>query len=295
MEEAGSNQADESRRCGLVMPLSAIDSCPEHHWVDVRSILSEAIQQAGFTPNMVSAADEVGIIQTRIIQNLYENPIVVCDVSAKNPNVMFELGMRLAFDKPTIIIKDDETSYSFDTAPIEHLEYPRDLRFPMITKFQKELADKIKKPHHRSSQDPDYSAFLKHFGKFTVAAVETSEVSKEVYLLEEIRELKSLVRHSLQQRSRDRRRYHDLWAQEKRPDSRSDGEVIAGVRKMIRNYLLAQISASGESVDHKDLWARARREIFENSQSMQFMTQEEREAIFERAYIEVMDTLNHAT
>jgi len=32
---------------------------------------------------------------------------------------MFELGLRLAFDKPAIIVKDDNTSYSFDTAPIE--------------------------------------------------------------------------------------------------------------------------------------------------------------------------------
>jgi hypothetical protein len=35
--------------------------------------------------------------------------------------------MRLAFDRPTIIVKDDLTTYSFDTSPIEHLEYPRDL------------------------------------------------------------------------------------------------------------------------------------------------------------------------
>jgi hypothetical protein len=64
------------------------------------------------------------VTQKRIVQNIYDNEMVICDVSAKNPNVMFELGMRLAFDKPAIIIKDDKTNYSFDTAPIEHLEYP---------------------------------------------------------------------------------------------------------------------------------------------------------------------------
>jgi hypothetical protein len=34
---------------------------------------------------------------------------------------MFELGMRLAFDKPTVIIKDDKTDYMFDTGIIEHV------------------------------------------------------------------------------------------------------------------------------------------------------------------------------
>ena len=77
--------------------------------------------------------------EKEIIQNLYENPGLVCDVSGKNPNVMFELGLRLAFDKPTIIVKDNKTSYSFDTSAIEHLEYPRDLRFSKIVEFKKTL------------------------------------------------------------------------------------------------------------------------------------------------------------
>ncbi|WP_353118770.1 hypothetical protein [Myroides odoratus] len=55
------------------------------------------------------------------MNNIYNDEIVVCDVSSKNPNVMFELGLRLAFDKPTIIIKDEKTGYSFDTGVIEHL------------------------------------------------------------------------------------------------------------------------------------------------------------------------------
>jgi hypothetical protein len=131
--------------CGIVMPISNIDGCAAEHWVEVREILLEAIEEAGFEGNLVSNAEEVGIIQKRIIENLYDNPIVVCDVSGKNPNVMFELGLRLAFDKPTVIIKDDKTAYSFDTAPIEHIEYPRDLRFSQIVEFKERLAEKIKK------------------------------------------------------------------------------------------------------------------------------------------------------
>ncbi|HMY40859.1 MAG TPA: hypothetical protein PK011_16155, partial [Marinagarivorans sp.] len=100
----------EKLQCGIVMPISSIDGCNEAHWADVLEIINESIEDAGFYGELVSNADDVGIIHKRIIQNLYENPMVVCDVSGKNPNVMFELGMRLAFDKPTIIIKDDKTA-----------------------------------------------------------------------------------------------------------------------------------------------------------------------------------------
>lgn len=179
--------------CGLIMPISAIDGCNEQHWQDVKEIISSAVEKAGFVPNLVSYADDVGIIQKRIIQNLYENPIVVCDVSGKNPNVMFELGLRLAFDKPTIIIKDNDTSYSFDTSPIEHLEYPRDLRFNKIVEFKESLGEKIKATYDKSIKDKDYTTFLKHFGAFTAAKIETKEVSKEDFIIEELKELKKSV------------------------------------------------------------------------------------------------------
>lgn len=176
--------------CGLVMPISAIDNLPEMHWNEVRTIISDSIEKAGFAPNLVSNADDVGIIQKRIIQNLYDNPIVVVDVSAKNPNVMFELGMRLAFDKPTIIVKDDKTTYSFDTAPIEHLPYPRDLRFTQIMEFKEKLTEKIKATHAKATSDPSYTTFLKNFGEFTVAKLDKKEVPGQEFILEEIKALR---------------------------------------------------------------------------------------------------------
>lgn len=181
--------------CGVVMPISAIDGCTETHWADVLDILTEAIEDAGFDANLVSNADDVGIIHKRIIQNLYDNPVVVCDVSGKNPNVMFELGLRLAFDKPTVIVKDDRTTYSFDTSAIEHLEYPRDLRFSRIVEFKQKLAEKIKATHVRATSDPTYTTFLKHFGEFTVAKLEKKEVSGQEFILEELRAVRTALRH----------------------------------------------------------------------------------------------------
>lgn len=187
------DKQNDKNKCGIIMPISAIDNCSEQHWIDVKNILIDTIQSAGFEANLVSNADDVGIIQKRIIQNIYDNPIIVCDVSGKNPNVMFELGMRLAFDKPVIIIKDNITSYSFDTSPIEHLTYPRDLRFNKIVELKKELKEKIIGTYQKSQSDPSYTTFLKNFGRFTVAKLATTEVSQNEFLMEEIQELKSLI------------------------------------------------------------------------------------------------------
>ena len=187
-------ESEDTKTCGIVMPISSIGTYSESHWADVLSILSDCIEKAGFEANLVSNADEVGIIQKTIVQNLYDNPMIVCDVSAKNPNVMFELGMRLAFDKPTIIVKDDATAYSFDTSPIEHLEYPRDLRFGKIVDFKKRPTAKIAGTAKKAIDDPNYSTFLKNFGEFKVAQLDHKLVPLDEIIIEEIRGIQSSIR-----------------------------------------------------------------------------------------------------
>jgi hypothetical protein len=167
-------QIKEERRCGIIMPISKIGDCTQQHWKEVKGIIEDAIKAAEFTPLLVSDADDSGIIQHRIVQNIYDNEMIVCDVSCKNPNVMFELGMRLAFDKPTIIIMDNDTPYSFDTAPIEHLTYPRNLNYYDILDFKEKLTQKIKATYE-SYLNQTANTFLKNFGEFRVASIEHRE------------------------------------------------------------------------------------------------------------------------
>ena len=106
---------------------------------------------------------------------------------------MFELGMRLAFDKPTIIIKDSKTNYSFDTGIIEHLGYPRDLHYYSILEFKDTLSKKIKATHKKATTDTSYTTFLGHFGEYTVANLEKTELGGNEFVLRAIDELRSEV------------------------------------------------------------------------------------------------------
>ena len=192
-EQGLKTSLNENPTCGIIMPISAIDGCTAEHWAEVKSILSEAIEKAGYSASLVSDANESGIIQKRIVQNIYDNEIVVCDVSGKNPNVMFELGMRLAFDKPTIIVIDDNTNYSFDTTIIEHISYPRDLHYPSIIKFKEKLKEKICATMKKAKEDTDYSTFLKNFGKFEVAHIESKKGSLDDVMITKLDDLSKQV------------------------------------------------------------------------------------------------------
>ncbi|SOS36027.1 hypothetical protein CFBP6411_04670 [Pseudomonas syringae group genomosp. 3] len=178
--------------CGLIMPISAIDGCAAEHWTEVKSILCDAIgdiEKFSFTAKLVSEQDDVGVIQKRIVQNIYTSDIVICDVSCKNANVMFELGMRLAFDKPTILIKDDQTDFSFDTGVIEHLLYPRDLRFSRMVAFKKLLSEKVAATYGAYIADPNHSTFLKNFGSFKIASVDQTVGTTDQVMLDMMQDL----------------------------------------------------------------------------------------------------------
>lgn len=183
------NQLAKLPFCGIIMPIAPMGQYEKSHWDRVRTVLDEAIIDAGYSPRLVSESENIGVIHARIVQNLYDDPIVVCDVSGKNANVMFELGLRLAFNKPTIVIKDDLTDYSFDTSPIEHINYRADLRYDDVRDFKKKLSAVIVATVVKKDSDPSYSPFLGHFGKFEVAGLETKTVSSDQFLLKQMEAL----------------------------------------------------------------------------------------------------------
>lgn len=153
----------------------------------IRKIVEEAVNEYGATIRMVSEKEDSGIIQKSIVQAIYDDELVICDVSCKNPNVLFELGMRLAFDKPVVIIYDGIGKYPFDITNIKYVSYPRSLDYCEIKEFKESLKKMIEKTLRETN-----NTFLKTFGTFTTykAKEETIELkeSEKIFLdkLEEI-------------------------------------------------------------------------------------------------------------
>lgn len=221
--------APPPRKCGLVMPISAMDGILASHWQDVKAIVIDALPD--WNVSLVSDGDDAGVIQQRIVERLYKDDMVIVDVSARNPNVMFELGMRLAFDKPTVIVKDEVTIYPFDVAPNEFVDYPRDLRFQKIVEFQKRLAMKVE-----ATARPGHITYLKNFGPFKIAKIETQEVAADSLILERLDRLEGMIaRLAIKQETTDtpsNRPYREIS-----PVDRAT--IYARVRKRILEQMVA--------------------------------------------------------
>lgn len=182
---------------GLIMPIAEISGLSEQHWEDVKRIIIEAIksdEEYEMKVRLVSHSDEVRVIQTSIVQNIYNDDIVIIDVSAKNANVMFEFGMRLAFDKAFVVIKDDATPYIFDTGNIQHLEYPRDLRYTRIEAFKATLRDKVINTLEHALANKDKSLYLEQYGDLKPSKIEGKEVDVTEYFERSMNSLRKDIR-----------------------------------------------------------------------------------------------------
>ncbi|MCC9604221.1 hypothetical protein LOC67_27015 [Stieleria sp. JC731] len=77
------------------------------------TLITPAANAAGFA---VETADQHGsdVIQSTIITQLLAKELVIADLSDHNPNVLFELGIRIARDLPLALIKAEGTERIFD-------------------------------------------------------------------------------------------------------------------------------------------------------------------------------------
>jgi len=79
----------------------------------LKSVVTPAANDAGFS---VETAQQQGsdVIQSTIINQLLTADLVVADLTDHNPNVLFELGIRLAKELPVALIKAEGTGPVFD-------------------------------------------------------------------------------------------------------------------------------------------------------------------------------------
>lgn len=129
------SQQESKPVCFVIMPIADVASYEPGHFGRVyEHVIKPAVTAAGFTPVRADDAVKTDYIVVGIIQKIVESEMVVCDFSARNPNVMYELGIRHAFNKPVVLIKDRRTEKIFDIQGLRYAEYDETLRIDAVNK-----------------------------------------------------------------------------------------------------------------------------------------------------------------
>lgn len=131
--------------CFIIMPISEPEGYEKGHFNKVyEDIIKVACKSAGFSPIRADEVKQTNLIHLDILQKLIDSPMAICDLSNRNPNVLFELGLRQAFDKPTVLIQECGTPKIFDISPLRYTEYRKELKYREVLEDQELIANAIK-------------------------------------------------------------------------------------------------------------------------------------------------------
>ena len=153
IKEQGSSK---TKTCFVIMPISDHpDYAPGHFKRVYEYVIKPACQKAGYEAKRADDTSKTNDIVSDIIKKIIDSDMAICDMSSRNPNVFYELGLRHAFNLKTTLIKDKKTSRAFDIAGLRSVEYDESLRVDEVEKAVTAIADAIEETENMTSEEPN--------------------------------------------------------------------------------------------------------------------------------------------
>lgn len=211
----------ESNDCFVIMPIADHDGYDKGHFTKVyEDIFKPACASAGFAAVRADEVKQTNLIHLDILQKLIESPMAICDLSSRNPNVLFELGLRQAFDKPTVLVQEAGTPKIFDIAPLRYTEYRRELRYREVLEDQSMISEAIKATKVATDRGEGVNSIVRILSLSKPASLKEVSNNDSAGLLQLVRaemsEMRSDFRRTMFMMERDRER---LVYSEHRPSS----------------------------------------------------------------------------
>ena len=189
------------KKCFVIMPISDSDGYEKGHFDRVFDyIVAPACRQAGYEAFRADGTSKANVIIVDILRNVVNCDMAICDLSSRNPNVFYELGFRQAFNKKTVLMKDERTDRPFDISSIRSLNYDSSLRIDLVNKAVSELSKALMETQKMTDVEPN--SLLKLLAIDNPAKLpEKHELSDDsTVILQAIRDLSDDIQRNLRKR-----------------------------------------------------------------------------------------------
>lgn len=190
VEKVEKTQSSKKEKCFVIMPFSDSGEYASGHFVRVYEyIFKPAIEKAGYIPHRIDAEKSSNLIQERIIRELIEAPMVLCDLSSRNPNVLFELGIRQAFDKPVVLVKDELSERIFDISGLSTVEYRKSC---IIDEAQEDI-NRISEAIKETKKDNHFNSLIRLINTSPATLSKGKEIEDNQYTDYMLKKIYSMV------------------------------------------------------------------------------------------------------
>ncbi|MEI1716879.1 hypothetical protein V8R86_10475 [Acinetobacter baumannii] len=191
-------ETPENNDCFIIMPIADHPDYKQGHFKRVYDdIFKPACIAAGYRPVRADDTKQANLIQLDILQKLLESPMAICDLSTRNPNVLFELGLRQAFDKPTILVQEEGTPRIFDINIFRYVEYRNSLDYREVLADQRAIEEVLIETKQAVAEGKSVNSIIKLLSITNPASLQDSSKfgDKEYFqvLMSEIQGLKNSI------------------------------------------------------------------------------------------------------
>jgi len=189
------------KKCFVIMPISDVDGYEKGHFSRVFDyIIVPACRQAGYDAYRADGTSKTNVIIMDILKNVVNCDMAICDLSARNPNVFYELGFRQAFNKKTVLMKDERTDRPFDISSIRTFSYDSSLRIDLVDKAINDLSKALIETQAMTDSEPN--SLLKLLAIDNPAKLpKKHELSDDsTVILQAIRDLSEEIQRNLRRR-----------------------------------------------------------------------------------------------
>ncbi|WP_298308944.1 hypothetical protein [uncultured Erythrobacter sp.] len=159
--KADGKKSERIKKLGKAAKVSADDSCfvmmpfAGHLGGYYNAIYEPAITKAGLRP--VRADDDIfgtGKIIDQVWRGIVEAKVLVAELTSRNPNVFYELGLAHALQKPVVLVSSREEDVPFDLQHIRVIYY--DVNDPF---WGDKLIEKVAENILSAMQNPEEAIF----------------------------------------------------------------------------------------------------------------------------------------
>ncbi len=190
--------AEKKPSCFVIMPISNQPGYESGHFSLVyEDIIKPAIYAAGMDPIRADETKNTNLIQLDILRKVIESDIAICDMSAKNPNVFYELGVRQAFDKPTVLMIDDDTTAPFDVSSLRYVDYKKSMGYRDVKNAIKNLAQTLLETYNKKDDKAEINSLIRLMELTAPAQLNQVDISAEDRTAIQMSELTASI-HSMQ-------------------------------------------------------------------------------------------------
>ncbi|WP_105634587.1 hypothetical protein, partial [Cronobacter dublinensis] len=182
--EVQKQENTKQKTCFAIMPIADHPDYPPGHFTRVYNhLIKPACEKAGYKVIRADDAKASHMIMFDILKNIVECDMAICDLSSKNANVFYELGLRQAYNKKTILITDSITNTPFDITGFRYVKYSESLRVDTVMSDIAEITAMLEETESANEDDINSIVNLLKIQPAHINKVELNEQESVVYEL----------------------------------------------------------------------------------------------------------------